>query len=146
VRIVTIDAVFIDIVLIGVNPRNSFALTGGIWKQRMTAQTEATTSVDHQMVRFIRMLKGWSVAILTGDNAVQIFGADVNLFTMAFRAVFMHLLFPSVTVFERLILPDFLIGFVVKAVHEAVFARAKTLRHVKRPEQQNYGDNANDHE
>ena len=92
------------------------------------------------------MIESWAMTVLAGDESVKILGADINLITVAFSTVLVHFLLASITVLEWLILPDVLIGFVVIAVHEAVFAGAKIVRDVKRPEQQDCGDNANDHE
>ncbi len=141
----TIDAGLIDVMLLGVNARNALALTGRVRQQRVAAQAEIATSVNRQEFRILRMVERWPMTIFAGDDAVQVLFAEIYLFTVAFRTVFMHLLFACVTILEWLILPDFLIGHVVKAVHEAVLARTEIVRNVKRPEQQNCGDNANDH-
>jgi hypothetical protein len=141
-----IDAVFIDVVILGVDARNSFTLTGGVGQQRVATKTLITTCIDYEKLRFVRMVKSGPVAILAGDNAVQVLGADIHDVVVTLSAVFMHLLFARITILERLIFPDLLIGFVVIAVHEAVFAGSEIVRDVKRPEYQECGDNANDHE
>ena len=92
------------------------------------------------------MIKSRAMTILAGNDAVQVLGANVHLIAVAFRTIFVHLLFACVTVFEWLILPDFLIGLVVIAVHKTVLTRAEIVRDVKRPEKQECGNNANDHE
>ena len=117
----TINAIFIDVVFIAVDARNSLTLTGGVGEQRVAAQTEVTTTIDRQKFRIIRMIEGRSMTILTGDDPMQILGPDINHIVVAFPTVFVHLLFARVAVLERLILPDLLIGLVVVAIHEAVF-------------------------
>jgi hypothetical protein len=86
------------------------------------------------------------VTVFTWDNAMEILGPDIHHITMTFATILMHFLLSRITVLERLVFPDGLIVLVVEAVHEAVFARAKIVRNIKKPEQQNHGDNANDHE
>ena len=145
-RIMTIDAIFINVVFIGLYARNALALTGGVRQRCVATQAETTTCVNHEKFWIIWMVESWPMAVLTGDDAMQVLSTDINHIIVAFRTIFVHLLFARVAVLERLILPDFLIGFVVIAVHEAVLAGAKIVRNVKRPEQQECGDNANDHE
>jgi hypothetical protein len=104
-----------------------------------------TRNVDNQEFWLIRVIQGRPVAILTRDDPVQVLGADIHDIIVTLSAVFMHLLLACITVLERLILPDFFVGLVVKAVHETVFTRAKIVRDIKCPEDQQCGNNANDH-
>ena len=142
----TIDAVFVDVVFLGVDARYAFTLAGGVRQQRVTAQTLLATSVNDKKFWLVWMIKCGAVAIFAGNDPMQILGSNIYDVVVTFCAVFMHFLLARIAVLERLIFPEFLIGFVVIAVHETVFTRAKIIRNVKRPEQQECGDNANDHE
>ena len=120
-RIMTIDAIFINVVFIGLYARNALALTGGVRQRCVATQAETTTCVNLEKLWLIWMVESWPMAVLTGDDAMQVLSTDINHIVVTLSAVLVHFLLARVAVLERLILPDFLIGFVVVAVHEAVF-------------------------
>jgi hypothetical protein len=141
----TVNAGCIHIVFGRVDARDALALTGGIRQQRVTTQTLLPVSDDDQGFRLFGMVKRRAVAVLAGNDSMKVLGTNIHDVAVALCTVFMHLLLPGVTILQWLVLPDFLIGLVVVAVHEAVFTGAKVVRNIKRPEQHDYGDNANDH-
>ncbi len=86
----------------------------------MTAQTLVTIPDDRELLRFVWMVKRRPVTVLARNDPVQVFSANINDIVMALATVLMHFLFACITVLERLVLPDFLVVFVVEAVHEAI--------------------------
>jgi hypothetical protein len=140
-----INTILVNIVVCRVNPWDSFSFTCCVWQQGVAAQTLFTRYVYDEKLRLVRVVQGRTVAILAGYDSVQVLGADIHDIIVAFSAVFMHFLLARVTVLERLVFPYVLIGFVVKAVHETIFTRAKIVRDIKRPEDKERGNYAYDH-
>jgi len=96
--IVAVYAAVTNIVLIWQNARNPVPLTRGICKQGVAPQTEVTTSVNRQGFWLFRMVERRTVAVFTGDDAVQILGTDLYFIIVTLTAVLVHFLFSGIPV------------------------------------------------
>src|ERR1039457_3478221 len=101
-RIVAQDAFKPRIMLLGIDTRDPFSLTSGIGQTGVTTEAKFPAPVDRELCRIIRMFQHRAVAVFTGDYAVVVLAPGLDLFPMAFAAVFMHLLFAGNTIFSRL--------------------------------------------
>jgi hypothetical protein len=145
-RIMTLNAFHSRVVLIRLNTGNALPLTGRVGKAGMATEANLAAAVNHKLLRLFRVVKGGAVAVFTSDEAVHVFGAYLDFLAMTLPTKFMHLLFARITIFYRLTLPLFIIGFAMETVHETVFARTKIVRDIEKTEHENCRNKGYDHE
>jgi hypothetical protein len=102
----------------------------------VTAETKLTVAIYGQFLGVFRMVERRPVAVLAGDDAVQVFAADLDLIPVAFSAVFVQFLLAGDPVFYRLGLPFPLIGLTVEGVHETPYPGAEVVGDIEEAKHQ----------
>jgi hypothetical protein len=116
-----------DIVLFGIDTGDAFALTCCIGEACVTAETKLTVAIYGQFLGVLRMVERRAVAVLAGDDAVQVFTPDLDLIPVALSAVFVQFLLAGDPVFYGLSLPLTLIGLAVEGIHETPYPGAEVF-------------------
>ena len=120
-RVVTFNALQAGVMTLWVNTGDTFTFTCRIGKIRVATQTKLSATVNTQFFRLFRMVEGRSVAVLTGDYTVKLFGTNLDHLAVACTAVFVHSFPSGDSVFCWLLLPLDFIGLTMVGIHEPSF-------------------------
>jgi len=127
------------VVLLGVNAYNVRTPARGVRQRIMTTQAKCPAPVDRQFRGVRRMIDRWAMAVFALDYPVRGFVDAVVFIGMTILAVFLTL------IFHLDLLPVFLIGMTVPAIHVTALTDPEILWDDNHSGQQYQNDDTDHH-